>query len=132
MNTQQVFQQVRSRWLDWQPNRQILADSLGSKPSKPTQRGSDGFDGSYLGEIAKIEIEPNTAQASLDVLNRAGVRIMKLADATSIGVWSDLDGPEIRCALRTLEMDGLPVRHLEGDGIPSKYKYRKIDGGGNA
>ncbi len=123
---------MRSRWLDWHPDPQILADSLGSKPSKPTQRGSDGFDGSYLGEIAKIEIEPNTEQASLDVLNRAGVRIMRLVEGTTIGVWNDSDGPEIRGALRTLKMDCLPVRHLDGDGIPSKYKYRKIDGGGNA
>lgn len=130
MNTQQVLQQVRSCRLDWLPSRQILAGSLGMEPSKPTQLGSEGFEGSYSGETTKIEIEPDTAQASLDVLNGAGVRIMQLADGTAIGVWSDLDRPEIRGALRCLEMDGLPVRHLDGDGIPSKYKYRKVDGGG--
>ncbi len=123
---------MRSRWLDWHPDPQILADILGSEPSKPIQLGSVGFDGSYSGATAKIEIELDTVQASLDVLNGAGVRIMHLAGAATIGVWNDLDGPEIRSALRTLEMDGLPVRHLDEDGIPSKYKYRKIDGGGNA
>jgi hypothetical protein len=33
-----------------------------------------------------------------DVLYRAGARIMRLDDVTTIGVWSDLDGPEVRCA----------------------------------
>lgn len=33
------------------------------------------------------------------VLNATGVRIMDLATGPTIGIWSDLDGPEIRAAL---------------------------------
>jgi hypothetical protein len=57
-----------------------------------------------------------------EVLNRNGVRIMALDDGATIGVWGDVDGLEIRAALRTLEMDHLPVRYLESAGIPMRYK----------
>jgi hypothetical protein len=63
------------------------------------------------------------------VLNWAGVRIMTLEDGgTAIGVWSDLDGPEIRAALRTLGEDHLPVRYLDGAKVPMRYKVRRVDG----
>jgi hypothetical protein len=44
------------------------------------------------------------------VLNRAGIRIMALEGGATIGVWSDLDGPEVRAALRTFGSDRLPLR----------------------
>jgi hypothetical protein len=53
---------------------------------------------------------------------------MRIDDAPSVGVWSDQDGPEIRTALRVLESDGLPVRYLDGAGIPMRYKLRRGDG----
>jgi hypothetical protein len=62
------------------------------------------------------------------VLNRAGVRIMRLDGAFTIGVWSDLDGPDVRTALRVLGMDGLPVRCLDGADIPMRYKARRVEG----
>ena len=65
---------------------------------------------------------------ALTVVNRRGVRIMALADDVTIGVWSDLDGREIRAALRVLEMDQRPVRYLDGAGIPIRYKARRVAG----
>ena len=62
------------------------------------------------------------------VLNLAGVRIMALEAGATIGVWSDLDGPEIRGALKTLKMDDLPVRYLDGVGVPLRYKARRVQG----
>jgi hypothetical protein len=62
------------------------------------------------------------------VLNRAGVRIMALEGGATIGVWSDLDGPEVRAALRTFGSDGLPVRYLDGAGVPMHYKARRVEG----
>ena len=62
------------------------------------------------------------------VLNRAGVRIMALESGATIGVWSDLDGPEVRAALRAFGSDGLPVRYLDGAGVPMRYKVRRVDG----
>jgi hypothetical protein len=62
------------------------------------------------------------------VLSRAGVRIMALESGATVGVWSDLDGPEVRAALRTFGSEHLPVRYLDGAGIPVRYKLRRVEG----
>ncbi len=62
------------------------------------------------------------------ILNRAGVRIMQRDGVTTIGVWSDLDGPEIRGSLLTSKNDQLPVCYLDGVGIPVQYKSRRVAG----
>src|SRR5262249_22599317 len=67
------------------------------------------------------------AHASV-VLNRAGGRIMRLGAGLTIGVWSDLDGPEVRAALRTFGSDRLPLRYLDGAGVPMRYKVRRVEG----
>lgn len=79
----------------------------------------------------KREIDRATA-----LLNLMGVRIMKLKrifpragdGVFAVGVWADLDGPEIRAALRTLRMEPMPVRYLEGAGIQARYKLRQVKG----
>lgn len=43
-------------------------------------------------------------------------------------MWSDLDGPEVRAALRTFGSDRLPVRYLDGVGVPMRYKVRQVEG----
>jgi hypothetical protein len=53
---------------------------------------------------------------------------MALEGGATMGVWSDLDGPEIQTALRTLGLDGLPVRFLDGADIPMRYKVRLVEG----
>ena len=62
------------------------------------------------------------------LLNGTGVRIMRLDGRYTIGVWSDLDRPEIRAALRTVGMDQLPLRYLDGPGFPMRYKSRSVQG----
>ncbi|HJT89213.1 MAG TPA: hypothetical protein VJ732_15200 [Bryobacteraceae bacterium] len=62
------------------------------------------------------------------VLNRTGVRLMQLDCVTTIGIWSDLDGPELRKALRTFGSDRLPIRYLDGAGVPARYKLRRAAG----
>ena len=62
------------------------------------------------------------------VLRRAGVRLMQVEGVTTIGVWSDLDGPEVRAALRAFGSNRLPVRYLDGVGIPMRYKLRLVEG----
>ena len=76
------------------------------------------------------EAEPDPADLARasDVVNGAGVRIMQLEDVAAIGLWSDVDGPELRAALRTLKVDNLPVRYLDGMGIPMRFKVRRIVG----
>lgn len=120
----------RSRWLDWNSKAHISGDSAGGEPTKPSKPSFVGFVGATSPESPKIEAEPAPgalARASA-VLNRAGVRIMQLDGVTTIGIWSDLDGQEIRRALRTFGSDQLPVRYLDGAGVPARYKLRHVEG----
>jgi hypothetical protein len=54
-----------------------------------------------------------------------GVRLLVLNGVPVIGLWSDLDGPHLRSALRVFHPDGMPpIRYLDGPGIPMRYKAR--------
>jgi hypothetical protein len=120
----------RSRWLDWTPKTEISADSAEGEPTKPSKPGSVGFVGATSAESPEIHLEPGPvelARAST-VLNRAGIRLMQLNGVTTIGIWSDLEGPELRKALRTFGSDQLPVRYLDGAGVPVRYKLRRVAG----
>ena len=74
---------------------------------------------------------PCPSQSEIDhasvVLNQLGVRIMRIDGAAVIGIWSDRDGPEIRAALQVLEVT-LPIRYLDGAGIPPPYRTRRVAG----
>lgn len=88
-----------------------------------------GFEGATPAESPKIEAQPDPAELARAsaVLARAGVRIMELEAGTTIGVWSDFDGPEVRAALRVFGSENLPVGYLDGAGIPAKYKIRRVE-----
>jgi hypothetical protein len=62
------------------------------------------------------------------LLNQAEVRIVRLETGAAIGIWSDLDSPSIRNALRVLGMAELPIRYLDGPDIPLRYKLRRVPG----
>lgn len=61
------------------------------------------------------------------ILNAAGVRIIDIGRIV-IGVWSDLDGPEIRRALLALRHADSPVCYLDGAQVPDRYKLREVPG----
>lgn len=71
-------------------------------------------------------------QATIDqatrILCRTGVRLIRLGGVSTVGLWSDLDGPIVRRALQVLGLGGLPVRFLDGDGIPPRYRLRRVPG----
>jgi hypothetical protein len=121
---------TRSRWMDWKPKARMLADTAESEPTKPSEPGFVGFEGATSAESPEIEAGPDPAELARAsaVLNRAGVRIMALEGGAIIGVWSDLDGPEVRAALRTSGSDGMPVRYLDGVGVLARFKARRVDG----
>jgi hypothetical protein len=108
----------------------MLVEPAESEPSKPSKFGFVGFEGATCAESPEIEAGPEPAEAARAsaVLNRAGVRIMPLEGGATIGVWSDLDGPEVRAALRTFGSDRLPLRYLDGAGVPVRYKVRRVEG----
>ena len=130
MSTPTLHPATRSRWMDWKPKARILPDSAESEPTKPSKPGSVGFEGATSAESPEIEAGPDPAELAraCGVLNRAGVRIMALEGGATMGVWSDLAGPEVRAALRTFESDGLPVRYLDAASIPMRYKLRRVEG----
>ncbi len=119
---------ARSRWLNWQPKGGILAERAESEATKPPKPGFVGFEGATSADSPEIEAETEQARRARRLLNRAGVRIMILETGANIGVWSDLVGPEIRAALRTLGNAELPVRYLDGAGVPMHYKARQLEG----
>jgi hypothetical protein len=98
-----------------------------SVTSKSAERSADG---STSAESPEIVVPPDPAELARasGVLYRAGVRIMRLEGVETIGVWSDLDGPEMRAALVTVGWDRLPVRYLDGAVVPMRYKTRRVEG----
>jgi hypothetical protein len=116
--------------MDWKPKPGILADRAESEPTKTSETDSVVFVGATYAECPEIEagLDPAELARASAVLNRADVRIMALEGGATIGVWSDLDGPEVRAALRTFGSDRLPVRYLDGAGVPMRYKARRVDG----
>jgi len=57
-----------------------------------------------------------------------GVRLLVLDGQAVIGLWSDLDGPHIRRAMEIFHNQDIPVRYLDGPGIPARYKARTMKG----
>ena len=71
--------------------------------------------------------DPAELARAAAVLNQACVRIMAFECGATIEVWSDLYGPEVRAAFRTFGSDGLPIRYLDGAGVPARYKVRRAE-----
>ena len=120
----------RSRWMNWTPKALILADTAESEPTKTSETDSVVSVGATSADSPEIEAGPDPAELARAsaVLNRAGVRIIALGGRTMIGLWSDLDRPEVRAALRGLGSERLPVRYLDAPGVPLRYKVRRVEG----
>jgi len=130
MSTPTLHPETRSRWMAWKPKARILADTAESEPTKTSETDSVVFVGATSAKSPEIEAGPDPAELARAsaLLNRAGVRIMALEGGATIGLWSDSDGPEVRAALCTFGSDRLPVRYLDGAGVPMRYKARRVDG----
>lgn len=119
----------RGRWRDWQPGVQPTADSAASTPAVAAPVAGC-FVSAPAAEppIAPVEPDPADVAHASAVLNQAGVRMIHFNDVRAIGIWSDLDGPEIRKALRALGLHQLPVHYLDGAVVPARYKLRRVEG----
>lgn len=73
-------------------------------------------------------VDPAEISRATSLLNETGVRLISLDGAATVGAWSDLDGPEVRAALRVLGNDALPLRYLDSGGIPARFKVRCVGG----
>jgi hypothetical protein len=91
-------------------NLEIMADS-----AFEASQSSDKTDKSQAGAGALVD-------AAMLLLNLAGCRII---DPARVGIWSDLDTPDIRAALRVVGMDEMAVVYLdEARDVPSRFKLR--------
>jgi hypothetical protein len=78
---------------------------------------------------AIVDPDPAEQERAVDFLNRTGVRMIFVErELERIGLWSDLDSPDIRDALRTVDLARIPVAYLDGSNIPVKYKTRTVAG----
>ena len=106
----------------------MLVEPTDSEPTKVSRPGFVGFEGATSAESPEIEVDPAELTRASAVLNRAGVRIMTLDGGATIGVWSDLDGQEVRAALHSFGLGRLSVCYLDGPQVPMLYKVRHVDG----
>jgi hypothetical protein len=101
-------------------------------PETATSELQPAIDTLRAGKVEALALLSDSDPAELAhasaVLNRAGVRIIALGGRTMIGLWSDLDRPEVRAALRGLGSERLPVRYLDAPGVPLRYKVRRVEG----
>lgn len=115
------------------PGPQKFTDFPEDELTKLTKTVSVNFVRSTSGQSQKIlapepEVSTGAERAAANaVLCRAGVRLMTLPGCVCVGIWSDLDWPEVREALRVFGSDTLPVRYLDGD-VPMQYKLRRVPG----
>ena len=81
------------------------------------------------GGKAEEKPEPNepVRAAANSLLGRVGMRLMELESGTTVGLWSDLDGPPVRAALAVFGSDVLPVRYVDGD-VPMRFELRRVAG----
>jgi hypothetical protein len=101
-----------SRWLSWHgPN---------TEPAKTTKPLGEAR---AVGEVSNLGIPPEVSRA-MRLLNISGSRIIRTGELLIVGVWEDLDGPELRAAVRSVGMGQCLVVHLESAEVPIRYKVR--------
>jgi hypothetical protein len=117
-----------SKWTTWRATDEIISNSASSERTKPTERGFDGFVASIPRHFPKIETGDLERSRAFEFLNRAGVRMVRSAGIATVGIWSDLDSQQIREALCIVGLGESQVRYLDGAGIPTRYKLRRVKG----
>src|SRR5262249_32774002 len=108
------------------PDQLSVTTELYAKHAKPV--AAHELSGHSDGSDSQSSPRKPAECAAVNVLNGTGVPILRLDCTFVIGVWSDADGAEIREALRILKLDSLPIRYLDGAGIPVRYKVRRLNG----
>jgi len=72
---------TRSRWLDWQPTRRIIADQPAKEPTKPSKPSFVGFVGA---PPAEISIKEHDVRESVLLVADSGMRINLLVVIVSL------------------------------------------------
>ncbi len=81
---------TRSRWLDWQPTRRIMADQSTQEPTKPSKPSFAGFVG---GPAAEISIKDDVPEPVLAVVDDAGRLIPPMPPGVHLVEWKPKEPP---------------------------------------
>ncbi|MFL6448520.1 MAG: hypothetical protein ACJ746_12640 [Bryobacteraceae bacterium] len=101
------------RWLKWKSS-----DTRSDEPAKPTDSGSEGFEGTVSvlpekSESAAEKIAWARFQWAEATLFNNDVRILELDGVMTAGIWADLDSKDIRDALE-IRFPGIPTCYRDG------------------
>jgi len=103
------------------PSVSIVSPFVGTQNSE-FSRASESIPPKSTDKTDK-SLTPEQVEA-LRLLNLSGARILRHYSEFRIGVWEDLDGPELRAAIATVGMSELRIVHLESAEVPLRYKVR--------
>lgn len=82
-----------------------------------------------LQALKTAQLSEQETEKGLAVLNRTGTRLIVFAAGDeAVGIWSDLDGPGLRAAIRTLSLGDLPIVYLDSPKCPDVYRVRRVAG----
>jgi hypothetical protein len=59
------------------------------------------------------------------LLQRRHVSTVRVNGISTLVIRSDRDGPAVRLAIQLLELSNVPVRYVDGDGIPPRLQERR-------
>ncbi len=77
-------------------------------------------------EVLPFDLVPDDSVLSpTQLLNLTGCRLLFNTEQLHIGVWADLDSPELRAALKGVNLDEYPVVHLDLANVTPEYKVRR-------
>jgi hypothetical protein len=114
-------------WLKWKPS-----DTPSDEPTKPTESGSVGFEGTVSALSEKSEsVAEKIAWAQFQwaeaTLFKNDVRILELDGVMTAGIWADLDSKDLRDALE-IRFPGTPISYVDAAQVPAREKVRRVPG----
>jgi hypothetical protein len=97
-------------------------------PAEERSQATAASSPSICKPVDKNQAEPTKEQISdaVRTLNETGCRQWCEGAVHCVGVWSDLDGAEIRGAIATLGLTDSVIRFLDGDGVPLRFRLRHV------
>ncbi|MGI9074289.1 MAG: hypothetical protein ACR2JB_23920 [Bryobacteraceae bacterium] len=105
----------------------LLQDTTPKQSAVPEHKSHSSYELNEINELSQIaRVRPTLAEIAeaMQLLNLCGVRIMRYDSELRLGMWEDLDGPELRHAIAAVGMHELRVVHLESAEVPIRFKIR--------
>jgi hypothetical protein len=102
-------------WLKWQPS---VGEGNEAAPSHDRVAPPNCIDNSDLFPVSETRTEEAIQDAARSVCNQLGLRIIRIRNKFALGIWKELDCPELRSAIQVLALPPMKVLYL-GDPNPN-------------